>query len=95
MLAVLAMLDDEEALIICNGYKDEEYVETALLGSKIGRTIIMVVEKPSELNSLPASPKKPACVLVLVCVPNSRRGAVDAGKPQEAIIQNLVCQPVN
>ncbi len=31
LLAVLAMLDDEDALVICNGYKDEEYVETALL----------------------------------------------------------------
>ena len=49
LLAVLAMLEDEEALIICNGYKDEEYVETALLGSTMGRTIILVVEKPSEL----------------------------------------------
>jgi arginine decarboxylase len=49
LLAVLAMLDDEEALIICNGYKDEEYIETALLGSKMGRCIILVVEKPSEL----------------------------------------------
>ena len=49
LLAVLAMLDDEDALIICNGYKDEEYVETALLGSKMGRTVILVVEKPSEL----------------------------------------------
>jgi arginine decarboxylase len=43
------MLDDEEALIICNGYKDEEYVETALLASKLGRHVILVVEKPSEL----------------------------------------------
>lgn len=50
LLAVLAMLDDEEALIICNGYKDQEYIETALRGSKIGRTIILVVEKPSELQ---------------------------------------------
>lgn len=49
LLAVLAMLEDEKALIICNGYKDEEYVETALLGSKLGRTIILVVEKLSEL----------------------------------------------
>lgn len=49
LLAVLAMLEDEDALIICNGYKDEEYVETALLGSKLGRTIILVVEKLSEL----------------------------------------------
>ncbi len=49
LLAVLAMLDDEEAVIICNGYKDEEYIETALLGSKLGRNIILVVEKASEL----------------------------------------------
>jgi arginine decarboxylase len=49
LLAVMAMLDDEEALIICNGYKDEAYVETALLASKLGRTVILVVEKPSEL----------------------------------------------
>ena len=34
LLAVMALLDDEEALIICNGYKDEEYIETALLASQ-------------------------------------------------------------
>src|SRR5947209_14632946 len=50
LLAVMAMLDDEDALIICNGYKDEEYVETALLASKLGRTVILVVEKASELK---------------------------------------------
>jgi arginine decarboxylase len=49
LLAVMAMLDDEEALIICNGYKDVEYVETALLASKLGRKVVLVVEKPSEL----------------------------------------------
>src|SRR5829696_3503927 len=49
LLAVMAMLEDEEALIICNGYKDEEYVETALLASKLGRRVVMVVEKPTEL----------------------------------------------
>jgi arginine decarboxylase len=49
LLAVMAMLEDEEALIICNGYKDEEYIETALLASRLGRKVILVVEKPSEL----------------------------------------------
>lgn len=49
LLAVMAMLDDSEALIICNGYKDEEYIETALLASKMGRTVILVVEKATEL----------------------------------------------
>ncbi|HBL25786.1 MAG TPA: arginine decarboxylase [Acidobacteria bacterium] len=50
LLAVMAMLEDEEALIICNGYKDEEYIETAFLASKLGRHVILVVEKPSELH---------------------------------------------
>jgi arginine decarboxylase len=50
LLAVMALLEDDEALIICNGYKDEEYVETALLASKLGRKVILVVEKMSELK---------------------------------------------
>ncbi len=50
LLAVLGMLEDEEALVVCNGYKDEEYVETALLGSKLGRHVVLVVEKFSELE---------------------------------------------
>jgi arginine decarboxylase len=49
LLAVMAMLEDPEALVICNGYKDEEYIETALLASTLGRIVILVVEKPSEL----------------------------------------------
>jgi arginine decarboxylase len=50
LLAVMALLEDEEALIVCNGYKDEEYVETALLASKLGRRVILVAERPSELR---------------------------------------------
>ncbi len=49
LLAVMALLDDPDALIVCNGYKDEEYVETALFASKLGRRVVMVVEKPTEL----------------------------------------------
>jgi len=49
LLAVMAMLDDEEAIVVCNGYKDEEYVETALLATKLGLHVILVVEKFSEL----------------------------------------------
>jgi len=49
LLAVMALVDDPESLIVCNGYKDEEYVETALYASKLGRKVVMVVEKPSEL----------------------------------------------
>jgi len=49
LLAVMALQDDADALIICNGYKDEEYVESALLAGKLGRTVMLVVEKLSEL----------------------------------------------
>ena len=48
LLVVLAMLDDPEAVIVCNGYKDKEYIETAILAQKLGRRPIIVVEKASE-----------------------------------------------
>lgn len=48
--AVLATNIDENALIICNGYKDESYIELALLAQKMGRRIIIVVEKLNELK---------------------------------------------
>jgi arginine decarboxylase len=50
LLAAMALLDDPDALIICNGYKDEVYVETALLASRLRGRVIIVVEKPSELQ---------------------------------------------
>src|SRR6266446_5156935 len=58
LLAVMAMLDDEEALVICNGYKDEEYIETALMMSKLGRQVLIVVEKFSELALIADVAKK-------------------------------------
>lgn len=48
--AVLATNIDERNLIICNGYKDENYVELALLAQKMGRRIFLVVEKLNELH---------------------------------------------
>ena len=48
--AVLAINTDENSLIICNGYKDENYVELALLAQKMGRRIFLVVEKLNELR---------------------------------------------
>ncbi len=50
LLAAMAMLEDPEALLICNGYKDEYYVETALMASKLGLRVVLVVEKPGELH---------------------------------------------
>ena len=52
LLIVLALNTDPEALTICNGYKDEEYLRLALMGRKLGRKIIVVVEKLSKLPHL-------------------------------------------
>ncbi|HET7825903.1 MAG TPA: biosynthetic arginine decarboxylase [Anaeromyxobacter sp.] len=49
LLVVLGMNTDPEALTICNGYKDEEFLRLALLGRKLGRKVIVVIEKLSEL----------------------------------------------
>ena len=49
LLAVLAIADNDTP-IICNGFKDAEYVEAAMLGLKMGRNIIPVVEKYTELG---------------------------------------------
>ena len=48
--AVLSINIDEKSLIICNGYKDESYIELALLAQKMGRRIFLVVEKLNELK---------------------------------------------
>lgn len=48
--AVLAIMDNSEALIVCNGYKDEEFIELALLAQKMGKRIFLVVEKLNELR---------------------------------------------
>lgn len=50
--AVIAIHPDNESLIVCNGYKDEDYIELALLAQKMGRRIFLVVEKPNELKRI-------------------------------------------
>ncbi len=50
LLAALAVHTDPESLIICNGYKDALFVQNALMGSKLGKKVIMVVEKLEELS---------------------------------------------
>ncbi len=50
--AVLGTNVDADALIICNGYKDEAYIELALLAQKMGRKIYLVVEKLNELRMI-------------------------------------------
>ena len=52
LLAVLALVTDPNTPIVCNGFKDAEYIETVVLGQKIGKTILPVIERYSELRSL-------------------------------------------
>ena len=51
LLAVLALSEGQDDMpIVCNGFKDDEFIETVILATKLGRTIIPVVEKFSELE---------------------------------------------
>ena len=52
LLAALAIHNDFESLIICNGYKDNTFIQNALLGSKLGKKVILVVEKLEELSQI-------------------------------------------
>ena len=52
LLAVLAHNEQKEALTVLNGYKDEDYIRLALLGRKLGRKIIIVVESFSEFETI-------------------------------------------
>src|SRR5213083_2194879 len=50
LVAALAMHKDAESLIICNGYKDKAFIRIALLGRKLGKLVVIVVEKLEELE---------------------------------------------
>ena len=58
LLAALAIHRDPESLIICNGYKDALFIQNALLGRKLGKKVIIVVEKLEELNQILAVSKE-------------------------------------
>ena len=52
LIAALAVHRDPEGLIICNGYKDSTFIQNALLGRKLGKQVIMVVEKMEEVRQI-------------------------------------------
>jgi len=58
LLVVLSIMNTPNGVIICNGFKDTEYVETALLAQKIGREIIIVVDRKDELKLITDAAKK-------------------------------------
>ncbi len=54
----LALLDTPGALLICNGYKDREYVETAMLSQRLGQTAIIVLEQIEEVDLVIAASRQ-------------------------------------
>ncbi len=58
LLIALATLNTPKALIICNGYKDREYIETAMLAQRLGKTPIVVIEQLEEVDLVVAASQK-------------------------------------
>jgi len=56
--AVLATNMDSDSLIICNGHKDQNYIELALLAQKMGKRVFLVVEKLPEMKIIAETAKK-------------------------------------
>lgn len=52
LYSALAIHEDEESLLICNGYKDEQYIRGALMGNRLGKKVILVIEKIEEVATI-------------------------------------------
>jgi arginine decarboxylase len=55
LLVALALQDNPDALILCNGYKDRAFVETALLAKKLGRQVVIIMDRMGELETILAA----------------------------------------
>ncbi|MEX1315849.1 MAG: biosynthetic arginine decarboxylase [Synechococcaceae cyanobacterium] len=55
LLIALSLLDDPDALLICNGYKDRRYIETAILARQLGRQPVVVIEQADEVPRIIAA----------------------------------------
>ncbi len=65
LLIALSLLNDPEALLICNGYKDMRYIETSILARQIGRQPVVVIEQADEVDRIiKASEKLGAAPLI-------------------------------
>lgn len=52
LLIALALLESKNALLVCNGYKDEEYIRLALMGRRLGKRTVIVVEQLEEVDQI-------------------------------------------
>ena len=58
LLVALALQENPDALILCNGYKDRAYIETALLAQKLGRRVIIIMDRVAELETILAASRE-------------------------------------
>ncbi|MCQ2365535.1 MAG: biosynthetic arginine decarboxylase [Akkermansia sp.] len=52
LFAAMAQMTDPEAFLMCNGYKDDEYIDLALMGQQMGLNIHLILEMPNELPAI-------------------------------------------
>jgi arginine decarboxylase len=52
VFAGLSVHTDNESLIVCNGYKDDAFIRTAMIGRKLGKKVILIAEKLSEVRAI-------------------------------------------
>ena len=57
LLIALSLIKDPKALLNCNGYKDQRYIETAILARKLGQQPVVVIEQISEVERIIAASK--------------------------------------
>ena len=57
LLIALSLLNDPAALLICNGYKDNRYIETAILARQLGRQPVVVIEQADEVERIISASK--------------------------------------
>ncbi|NKB46618.1 MAG: biosynthetic arginine decarboxylase [Legionellales bacterium] len=58
LLAILGLAHDQQQLIVCNGYKDQEYLQLAMIAQQLGHHVYLILEKQSELPAILAQAKQ-------------------------------------
>jgi len=76
-------VDDPQALLICNGYKDQRYIETAILARRLGRQPVVVIEQADEVGRIIAASR------ALGAAPLIGRHPRQAGHPQHRPLGEL------
>lgn len=93
--AVIAINMDSDSLIICNGYKDESYIELALLAQKMGKRIFLVVEKLNELKLIAKMAKQLNVKPISAFVSSWLHREAASGRTPAAMPANSACRPAN